>query len=37
MSEQINPIDSAHVSPSPLTWSHAEYAATLLDTITEKK
>lgn len=37
MSEQINPLDGSAISPSPLTWSHAEYVATLLDTITEKK
>jgi GH15 family glucan-1,4-alpha-glucosidase len=35
MSEQINPLDGSPISPSPLTWSHAEYIATLLDTITE--
>ncbi len=33
LSEQISPVDGAHISPSPLTWSHAEYVATLLDTI----
>ncbi len=37
MSEQINPITHEQISPSPLTWSHAEYIATLLDTITETK
>ena len=36
MSEQINPLDGSDVSVAPLTWSHAEYVATLLDTITEK-
>ncbi len=35
MSEQINPLDGSAISPSPLTWSHAEYVATLLDTVTE--
>lgn len=35
--EQINPHDDTSLSVSPLTWSHAEYIATLLDTITEKK
>ena len=35
--EQINPRDDTSLSVSPLTWSHAEYIATLLDTITEKK
>jgi len=34
--EQINPYDQSFVSVAPLTWSHAEYIATLLDTITEK-
>jgi GH15 family glucan-1,4-alpha-glucosidase len=33
MSEQISPVDHSLISPSPLTWSHAEYIATLLDTI----
>lgn len=36
LSEQINPLDQSFVSVAPLTWSHAEYVATLLDTITEK-
>jgi GH15 family glucan-1,4-alpha-glucosidase len=31
--EQINPFDQSFVSVAPLTWSHAEYVATLLDTI----
>lgn len=33
MAEQISPTDHSLISPSPLTWSHAEYLATLLDTI----
>lgn len=33
LSEQIDPNDHSLISPSPLTWSHAEYLATLLDTI----
>lgn len=33
MSEQISPIDHSLISPSPLTWSHAEYLSALLDTI----
>lgn len=37
MSEQLNPHDNTPVSVAPLTWSHAEYVATLLDTITEAK
>lgn len=31
--EQVSPVDHSMVSPSPLSWSHAEYLATLLDTI----
>lgn len=31
MGEQIDPVDGAIVSPAPLTWSHAEYVATLID------
>ena len=37
MSEQINPINHALVSPAPLNWSHAEYVSTLLDTIKKDK
>ncbi len=36
MAEQISPVDHALISPSPLTWSHAEYLSTLLDTIESK-
>lgn len=36
MAEQISPIDHTLISPSPLTWSHAEYLSTLLDTFEEK-
>jgi GH15 family glucan-1,4-alpha-glucosidase len=36
MAEQISPIDGSFISVAPLTWSHAEYLATLLDTITDK-
>lgn len=35
--EQLNPHDERWVSVAPLTWSHAEFMATLLDTITEKQ
>lgn len=35
--EQVSPIDNSFVSVAPLTWSHAEYIATLLDTVTEKE
>lgn len=31
LAEQIDPVDHSIVSPAPLTWSHAEYIATLLD------
>jgi GH15 family glucan-1,4-alpha-glucosidase len=37
LAEQISPLDETTLSVAPLTWSHAEYIATLLDTITEKK
>lgn len=33
--EQYDPSSNTSVAPAPLTWSHAEYIATLLDTITE--
>ncbi len=33
--EQVNPHTQEGVSVAPLAWSHAEYLATLLDTITE--
>lgn len=35
LSEQINPHTSEWLSVAPLTWSHAEFVATLLDLITE--
>jgi len=35
LAEQLNPVDNSKVSPAPLTWSQAEYVATLLDTVTE--
>ena len=37
LAEQINPTTSESIAPAPLTWSHAEYISTLLDTITEAK
>jgi GH15 family glucan-1,4-alpha-glucosidase len=37
MSEQIDPVSGQIISPAPLTWTHAEYVSTLLDTITEQK
>jgi GH15 family glucan-1,4-alpha-glucosidase len=33
MGEQIDPITNEVISPAPLTWTHAEYVATLLDLI----
>lgn len=33
MSEQVDPITNEIISPAPLTWTHAEYVATLLDMI----
>lgn len=35
MAEQISPYDFSPVSPAPLTWSHAEFLSTLLDTAKE--
>lgn len=37
MPEQINPGDHSFISVAPLTWSHAEYVASLLDMIVEKE
>ena len=37
MSEQINPVTNEIISPAPLTWTHAEYVATLLDIIAKDK
>jgi GH15 family glucan-1,4-alpha-glucosidase len=37
MSEQIDPVTYEIVSPAPLTWTHAEYISTLLDTIPEAR
>ncbi len=35
LSEQINPLTDEMIGVAPLAWSHAEYIATLLDTITD--
>lgn len=35
LSEQINPLNGEFAGVAPLTWSHAEYLTTLLDTITD--
>ena len=37
MAEQVDPVTMENISPAPLTWTHAEYISTLLDTITDKK
>ncbi len=37
MSEQIDPVTNEVISPAPLTWTHAEYVATLLDMIAKEK
>jgi len=36
LAEQIDPSSGELIAPAPLTWSHAEYVSTLLDTIVEK-
>lgn len=36
LAEQISPIDESPLSVAPLTWSHAEYVATLLDATTSE-
>lgn len=33
MGEQLDPVTNEIISPAPLTWTHAEYIATLLDMI----
>ncbi len=33
MAEQVNPFDETQLSVAPLVWSHAEYMATVLDSI----
>ena len=37
MSEQIDPETNEIISPAPLTWTHAEYVSTLLDTIEQDR
>jgi len=37
LSEQIDPVDGAFISPAPLTWSHAEYVSTLIDFVGKGK
>lgn len=36
LAEQIDPVDNEIVSPAPLTWSHAEYVATLIDILNKQ-
>lgn len=33
LAEQVDPTSGEAIAPAPLTWSHAEYVSTLLDTI----
>jgi GH15 family glucan-1,4-alpha-glucosidase len=33
MGEQLDPVTNQVIAPAPLTWTHAEYVATLLDAI----
>lgn len=33
LAEQVDPMSGEAIAPAPLTWSHAEYVSTLLDTI----
>lgn len=35
MSEQLDPVTNEIISPAPLTWTHAEYITTLLNTISK--
>ncbi len=35
MGEQLDPITNELISPAPLTWTHAEYVATLLDLVAQ--
>ena len=37
MAEQFDPAGNTIVSPAPLTWTHSEYVATLLDMIAKKQ
>lgn len=36
LGEQIDPVDGTIIAPAPLTWSHAEYIATLIDLVGKK-
>jgi GH15 family glucan-1,4-alpha-glucosidase len=37
LSEQVDPVDGAIISPAPLTWSHAEYVSTIIDLVSRNK
>lgn len=37
MGEQMDPVSHKMISPSPLTWSHAEYITTILNLISKTK
>jgi GH15 family glucan-1,4-alpha-glucosidase len=37
MSEQVDPVTHQIISPAPLTWTHAEYASTILDIVAKQK
>lgn len=37
LSEQVNPLTGAAISPSPLAWSQAEFVATLLDVLSKQE
>ncbi len=36
MSEQVDPFTNENIAPAPLTWTHAEFITTLLDSISER-
>lgn len=36
MAEQVDPVSGQNIAPAPLSWTQAEYIATLLDTISEQ-
>lgn len=37
MGEQIDPITEEIIAPAPLTWSHAEYVATMIDLVNKER
>ena len=36
LGEQVDPVDGTVIAPAPLTWSHAEYVATLIDLLGQR-